>query len=189
MRWEKTSISFPVAVDTNQIVARSLERQLRAWSRWSWQSWDEAATYLLENHCDLKVALGYAGHSVQVEERFENLMTQSQILSALGRKEEGAATREKALSLAGDRQLHNYGMGLISEGRQEEAFEVFQFNIKKHPDTLLAYIESARIASGRGDFEEAIKRINSALAIAPEGTKANLQILLRQLQNGRDINR
>lgn len=189
MRWERLAISFKVAVDTNQIVARSLERQLRAWSRWNWQSWDEAAEYLLENRGDLQAALGYAEHSIQVEERFENLMTKAQLLAALERKAEAEATRTKALSLASARQLHNYGMGLIAEGRQAEAFEVFKFNIQQRPNTLFAYIESARIASARADFAEAIKLVNAALAIAPETTKPNLQNLLRRLQNKEDINK
>lgn len=51
--WEHLAISFKVSVDTNQIVSRSLEKQLLAWPRWMWQSWDEAASYLLENHGDL----------------------------------------------------------------------------------------------------------------------------------------
>lgn len=189
MRWERLAISFKVAVDTNQLVARSLERQLRAWSRWNWLSWDEAATYLLDNHGDRQVALSYAEHSIQVEERFENLMTKAQLLAALERPAEADATRTRAFSLASARQLHNYGMGLMAEGRQAEAFEVFKFNIQQRPNTLFAYIESARLASARGAFAEAIKQINAALAIAPETTTPNLLNLLRRLQNGEDINK
>lgn len=189
LRWERLAISFKVAVETNQVVARSLEKQLRAWPRWMWQPWDEAATYLLESHGDLQAALTDADHSIQVEERFENLMTKAQILAALERKAEAETTRTKALALASARQLHNYGMGLLAEGRQAEAFEVFKFNIQQRPNTLLTYIELARLASARGNFAEAIKQVNAALAIAPEASKNNLQNLLRRLQNQEDINK
>src|SRR6266404_28315 len=142
-----------------------------------------AATYLLENQGDLKTALEDTDHSIRLEERFENLMTKSQILNALERKAEASTARAKALSLASTLQLHNYGMGLISEGRRDEAFEMFKLNVEKHPNTLIAYIELARIASGRGDFEEAIKEVNAAMKIAPDATKPNLANLLHRLQN------
>ncbi len=148
-----------------------------------------AATYLLENQGDLKTALEDTDHSIRLEERFENLMTKSQILNALERKAEASTARDKALSLASTLQLHNYGMGLISEGRRDEAFEIFKVNVEKHPDTLIAHIELARIASGRGDFEEAIKEVNAAMKIAPDATKPNLANLLHRLQNREDINK
>ena len=189
LRWERVAISFEVAVDLNQVVSRSLEKQLRAWPRWMWQSWDEAATYLLENHGDLKTALEDGDHSIRLEERFENWFTKSRILSALHRDTEASAARTKALSFATAQQLHNYGMGLISEGRPDEAFEIFKLNIQSHPDTLIAHIELARIASGRGDFDTAIKEINAAMKLAPDATKRNLENLLRRLQNREDINK
>ena len=189
LRWERVAISFEVAVDLNQVVSRSLEKQLRAWPRWMWQSWDEAATYLLENRGDLQTALEDADHSIRLEERFENWFTKSQILNALHRDTEASAARTKALSFATAQQLHNYGMGLMSEGRPDEAFEIFKLNIQSHPDTLIAHIELARIASGRGDFDTAIKEINAAMKLAPDATKRNLENLLRRLRNREDINK
>ena len=189
LRWERLAISFKVLVDLNQTVSRSLEKQLRAWPRWMWQPWDEAATYLLESHGDMQTALADADHSIRLEERFENWFTKSQILSAMHRDAEASAARTKAFSLASTLQLHNYGMGLISESRRDEAFKIFKVNIQNHPDTLIAHIELARIASGRGDFDTAIKEINAAMKLAPDATKRNLENLLRRLQNREDINK
>jgi len=187
VRWERLAVSFKVSVDLNQAVSRSVEKQLRAWPRWIWQSWDEAAAYLLDSHGNLQTALEDADHSIRIEERFDNLMTKSQILGALERKSEASATRTKALSLATPQQLHNFGMGLIGAGRRDEAFEIFKLNIRNHPETLFAFIERARIASGRGDFDEAIKQIKAALEIAPIATKSNLENLLRRLMKREDI--
>jgi len=189
LRWERLAISFKVSVDLNQTVFRSLETQLRAWPRWMWQSWDEVASYLLENHGDLETALEDANHSIQLEERFENLFTKSKILSALHRDADASVARTKALSLATTQQLHNYGLTLILEGRRDEAFEIFKLNIQSHPDTLIAHIELARLASGHGDFDTAIKEINAAMKLAPDATKRNLENLLRRLQNREDINK
>jgi hypothetical protein len=64
-------------------------------------------------------------------------MTRSQILTALQRKGEAETARAKALSSATTRQLHNYGMGLIGDGRYDEAIEVFKLNIQRYPNTSL----------------------------------------------------
>ena len=189
LRWERLAVSFRVAVDTRSVVSQNLEQQLRAWPRWMWQSWDEAATYLLECHGDLQVALSYADHSIQVEERFDNLLTKSQILNAMGHQDEAQQTRQKALSLASSQQLHNYGMSLIGAGRRDEAFEIFRINTQKHPDTLITHIELARLASARGDFKAAIEEVNAALKLATDLTRRNLENLRRRLENNEDINK
>jgi len=54
---------------------------------------------------------------------------------------------------------------------------------------LIAHIELARIASGRGDFDTAIKEINAAMKLAPDVTKRNLENLVRRLQHREDINK
>src|SRR5207237_8749012 len=181
LRWERLAIAFKVSMDLNQTVSRSVEKQLRAWPRWMWQSWDEAATYLLENHGDLQTALEDADHSIRLEERVENSFTKSQILKAVHRDTEASATRTKALSFATAQQLHNYGMGLMSEGRPDEAFDVFKLNIQSHPDTLIAHIEVARIALGRGGFDKAIKDSNAAMKLAQDAKQRNLESQLRRL--------
>ncbi len=187
--WERLAISFKVSVDLNQIMSQSLQRQLRAWSRWMWQSWDEAATCILDIHGDLDTALADASHSIQLEERFDNLMTKSRILKAMEHNAEALQTREKALSLATPQQLHNYGMSLLGEGRSAEAFEMFRINTQRHQDALITHIELARLASARGDFDEAINEVNAAMRLAPDATRRNLENLLRRLQKKEDINK
>ena len=102
--------------------------------QFTWEGWDDAATYLLESHGDLQEALKYSEQSIQNEERFDNLLTKSNIQDAMGKKEEAAASKTKALSMAGPLQLHNYGRQLQMSGHQAEGFEVFQQNIKSNPE-------------------------------------------------------
>src|SRR5262249_34518606 len=80
MRWEKVAVPFKVAVDVDDVVAKSLRDQLRAWSRWNWQGWDEAASWLLAHKGDLNEALEDSSHSVQVEERADNTYTKADVL-------------------------------------------------------------------------------------------------------------
>jgi len=84
MRWDKVAVPFKVAVNVNEVVEASLQKQMRGLVQYTWDAWDDAATYLVDNKMNLNEALTYADKSIQNEERFENLMTKAKILDALG---------------------------------------------------------------------------------------------------------
>src|SRR5712692_6464096 len=82
------------------MVQASLKKQLRNLSQYTWMSWDDAANYLLTEKIDLEDALTYANKSIENEDRYENELRKSMVLTALNRKEEAATARKKALDLA-----------------------------------------------------------------------------------------
>src|ERR1043166_6965998 len=166
LRWEKLAVPFKVDVDTHDIVAQSLHKQLRGLAQYTWNGWHDAATYFLTNKYNLEEALKYEDSSIGVEERYDNLMNKSRILDALNRKDDATVARNKALGMANVAQLHTYGRQLQQEGKQEQAFEVFRTNIKKNPDHWLAHNEASRIAVSKGDFDGAVKEMKLAQAVA-----------------------
>ena len=110
----------------NEVVEASLHKQLRGLSQYTWDAWDDAATYMVDNKMDLKEALKYEDNSIGNEERFENLMTKSRILDAMGQPTEATAARDKALAMGSAPQLYGYGRQLQREGKQKEAFAVYK---------------------------------------------------------------
>ena len=126
LRWEKVAVPFKVGVNTHEIVAQKLHDQLRGLAQYTWEGWDEAANYLLAEKIELDQALKYSDMSIKNEERYDNLMTKSQILEALNRKEEATAARNKALTMANAVQLHGYARQLQTSGKQAEAFAIFK---------------------------------------------------------------
>lgn len=189
MRWERVAVPFKVEVNTPEIVQRSLRNQLRARAQYEWQAWEEAANYLLNNKLSAEEALKYANRSVELEDRFENEMTRSQALSALGRKDEARAAHEKAVAKGSQLQVHGYGRGLQLQGRQEEALELFRSNIRKDPNSWVGHNEAARVAVAKGDFDTAVREMKLAVAGAPESLKAQHADLVRRLENREDINK
>jgi tetratricopeptide (TPR) repeat protein len=188
LRWAKIAVPFRVSADVNAIVLRSIQNQLRSVGGFTWAGFDEAGLWLLDTNTNLDQAIKWEDRSIQAEERFENLMTKSQILEAQGKKQEAEATKAKALELASGVQIHLYGRGLQRQKKQEEGFAVFQINIKKRPNEWYTHGELGRIASAKGDFPTAIKELNLALASAPEATKSQIQGLVSQLEKKQDIN-
>jgi len=189
MRWEKVAVPFRIEVNTNEIVQQSLHNQLRGRAQYEWNSWDEAASYLLDNKLSADDALKYADRSVQTEERFDNLLTKSRALDALNRKDEAAAARNKALAMGTAIQLHGYGRQLQNQGKQTEAFDVFRDNMKRNPNHWLAHNEAARIASAQGNFDGAVKEMKLALAVAPDNAKSGVEGMIKRLEAKQDINK
>ena len=189
LRWEKLAVPFTVGVDTDQIVVNSLHNQFRGLVQYNYQSWDDAATYFADNKANLEEALKYSERSIQIEERFDNLLTKSRILNELNRTQEASATRDKAMGIATPLQLHIYGRTLQSQGKQDEAFSVFRTNIKKNPDHWTAHNEAARLASAQGKFQDAAKEMRASLSGSPDQIKPQVEGLIKKLEAGQDINK
>jgi tetratricopeptide (TPR) repeat protein len=177
-----------VDVEVNKIVEASLNRQLRGLAQYTWEGWDDAANYLLAQKTDLDEALKYEDQSIEVEKRFDNLLTKSNILEALNRKDEADTTRKQALALANPLQLHIYARGLQAQKHQDEAFAIFRDNARKHPEQWFVHSGLARIYSSQGKFDDAVKEMNLALAGAPDGQKTYVESLVKRLQSKQEIN-
>ncbi len=189
MSWDKVAVPFKVSVNVNEVVEASLHKQLRGLSQYTWDAWDDAATYMVDNKMDLKEALKYEDNSIGNEERFENLMTKSRILDAMGQPTEATAARDKALAMGSAPQLYGYGRQLQREGKQKEAFAVYKSAAQKYPDNWLSHAGLARIACGEGNYPDATKQMQLALAGAPDPAKSGVEGLIKRLQAQQDINK
>jgi Protein of unknown function (DUF2911) len=188
LRWAKVVVPFHVSVDVNAIVLKSIQNQLRSIGGFTWAGYDEAATWLLDTGTNLDQAMKWEDQSILAEERFDNLLTKSQILEAQGKKDEAAKTKAKALDLASGLQLHSYGRGLQIQNKQDEAFAIFQVNVKKRPNEWYTHGELARMASAKGDFTTAKKEMELALVTAPDVAKGGIQGLIARLEKKENIN-
>src|SRR5207245_7596825 len=124
MRWEKVAVPFKVAVKVNDIVTASLHQQLLGISQYYWEGWDDAAGYLLANKINLEEAMKDEEKSIEIEERYDNLMSKSRILDAMGRKDDAVALRNKALERGSALQLYFYGRQLQRNRQQAETLAV-----------------------------------------------------------------
>jgi tetratricopeptide (TPR) repeat protein len=189
MRWEKVAVPFKVAVKVNDLVTASIHRQLHGLNQYYWEGWDDAAGYFLANKMNLDEALKDEEQSIQIEERYDNLMSKSNILNAIGRKDEAAVFKNKALERANAVQLYVYGRQLQGDKKQDEAFALYRSNAKKYPDDWSSHLGLARVYSGQGDFDSAVKEMKTSLSGAPDTNKSSLENYVKRLQAKDDINR
>jgi len=188
LEWEKLAVPFKVSVDVNPLVDASLKKQFRDLAQYTWMSWDDAANYYLAQKYNLDEALQFEAKSIQNEDRYENEMTKSQILTALNRKDDAAAAEKRALALASPLQLHLYARGLQAQKRSDEAFAIFRDNAKKHPDEWFVHSGLARVYSSQGKFDDAAKEMKLAYDKAPDNQKTYVDSLVKKLESKQDIN-
>jgi hypothetical protein len=189
MRWDKVAVSFKVQVKVNDLVTASIHKQLHGLNQYYWEGWDDAAGYFLANKINLDEALKYEDQSIQAEERYDNLMSKSNILEAMGRKQDAATFRSKALDMANALQLYGYGRQLQGEKKQDEALIVFRSSAKKFPDNWTSHLGLARVYSAQGDFDNAVKELKLSMVGAPDANQTALQDYVKRLQAKEDINR
>ena len=78
---------------------------------------------------------------------------------------------------------------MIGQGKPEEAMEIFEYNAETHPDTWPINVGMARGLSALGRYDEAVVYCEKAIEKAPDDlNRNNLQNLLEQLKEGKDIN-
>jgi len=189
LRWEKVAVPFKVEVNVHDIVQASLHNQLQGLAQYTWEGWDDAATYLLTSKYDLNEALQYEETSIRTEPRFDNYLTKSQILEAMGRKDDSEVAKKQALDRATAAQLYYYGRQLQTQGKQDQAFDLFRQAANKDPNDWVVHDGTARIYSSKGDYSAALKEIKITLAGAPDNQKIFFQPLVKKLEAGQDINK
>ena len=189
LRWEKLAVGFRISVDVKSVVLRNIKNELRNVGGFTWAGYDEAAEWCLDNSYNLEEALKWEETSIQNEERFENWQTKSQLLAALGRKEESEKALSTAINKASAIQLYVYARGLQRAGKAERAFELYPQVVKKDPNHWVSHLALARLDSKAGNFPGAIEEMNQSLKSVPAQTKPQLDALMKRLEAKDDINK
>ena len=195
LMWEKLMIPFKVEVDLDKLQLESFRRELRGERSFSpgWQSFQQAAKYCLDKNINLQEGLAWANQSINDQfvgdANFITLSTKAEILSKLGRAAEADTIMKKALPLGNMQQIHQYGRQLLVLKKNKEALEVFTMNYQKHPNEFTTLMGMTRASSANGDYKNALKYANMALATAQgQQNKAFLEPLISKLKDGKDIN-
>lgn len=191
--WEQKEIPFKVAFDVTQLVLGDFKEKSKGSLGFNRQNWEQAATYALNNGGDLNEALNWINGAIAgnfySKKTFNNLQTKALILNKLGEKEEADAVMKEALPLGTVFEVHQLGRGLIANGENDKAMEVFKMNAKKYKGQWPVHYGLARAFSAKGDYKTALKHLKLALNNAPnDASKGRVQANIDKLKKGEDIN-
>ncbi|MEC7263785.1 MAG: DUF2911 domain-containing protein [Bacteroidota bacterium] len=193
LKWEKKEIPFRIETDVTKNVLAEIRQQLQTSPGFNRASWEQAASYSLNNGGDLNEALGWINAAIEgqffSEKNFSNLSIKSQILEKQGKSSEAKATMDEALPLGTVFEVHAYGRQLIAQGKKDAALEVFKWNAKKHKGTWPVDFGLARGYSAVGNYKTALKHLKIAEGRAPDQANQNaIASYLPKLEQGEDIN-
>jgi Protein of unknown function (DUF2911) len=197
LKWEDLQVPFTISVDdANALWVENMRRDLRQWSGFSWQNWQQAAAFCAQNKVNLPEALIWAQRAVADpyvggDENFTTLSTLSRLQALNGRDQDAAKTLDKALAhpTATPVAIHLYARGLLLEGNKEKALYVFQINAKRYPNQWPVHVGLMRGYSATGDQKRALQEAKLALAQAPDDpNRKNLQAMIQALEAGKSIN-
>ena len=144
LRWEKAAVPFRVAV-SQETTLGDIRAQFRNLPQYTWESWNDAAQYCLNAKINFDEALKWTDKSIQLEERFDNLMTRAGVLEALNRGGEATAARNRAIETANPTQLYFYGRQLQAQKKATEALDVFRVTGKRSPENWVGHMAKARV--------------------------------------------
>ncbi len=190
LKWDQLAVPFRVSISDEDATLPNIRSQMRGALQYTWEGWNSAATFCLERKINLEEALKWSDKSLRLEERFENLQTKANLLTALNRAPEAAAISKRAMEIAPAPQLYTYGRQLQGQKQPEAALEIFKAVAKRFPDTIYGHLAQARLASSTGDFATAIKEATAAQAASQnDEQKQAIQGLLDRLGRKEDVNK
>jgi tetratricopeptide (TPR) repeat protein len=193
LSWEKWRIPFTVEVDVVGGIIASMREELKGDRGFSWQAWQQAANYCLQNNTNLAEALTWAEGAISMqyigEKNFSTLSTKAMILSKMSKQTEADALMKEALPMGKLMEVHTYGRQLLAQKRNSEALEVFKMNTQKNPNNATATVGLVRAYSALGDFKNALKFAKMALTQNPdEQNKKSIESMIQKLSEGKDVN-
>lgn len=161
-------------VDTKAVTLASICDQMRGLPRFSWQGWNQAASWCARNNITSDEALGWADRSISMQKTFQNLRTKAALVEKKGDTKAAAALRAEALPLANEVDVNNLGYQLLGDGKTAEALEFFRKNTKDHPQSWNVWDSLAEGLGKSGDAKGARENYEKALAMAPEDQKKRI---------------
>ena len=196
LQWENLAVPFEISVpDMTDLYLANMRNELRSSAGFTWQGWNGAVQYCLQNNTNLEEALQWADNAISLpfvgQENFQTLSTKAAVLHALGRDGEAGEILTKAIDhpAATSLQIHRAARQILAQGNKELAMKVFRKNAERFPDTWPTDFGLARGYSALGQYDQALKHAKIAHERAPnQPNKDALANFITMLEDGKDFN-
>lgn len=192
MQWEYVSVPFRIDVDVDNIVIAKLRKEMTSRKSFIPALELQAAQYCLNKNINLEEALAWSKNAITGPAGQKTYITLRNLAAAyekLNRLPEADSTMNEALLIATANQYTAYGRILISQKRTDKALEIFKASQKRYGDMFGVNSGLVNGYSAKGDFKNAIKHAEKAMAQAPdENTKKQMEGLILKLKEGKNIN-
>jgi len=192
MLWEKLIVPFKVEVDVDNIVIARLREQVTSQRGFNSTNMVQAAQYCLNKSINLDEALTWSQRAVtgfNGQRSFVTLRNLATAYEKLNRLPAADSVMTDALGMANANQYVAYGRALITQKRTDKALEVLKTNLQKNGDVYMANLGLMFGYSAKGDYANAIKHADKAIAQATnDPAKKQIEGNIAKLKENKDVN-
>lgn len=182
LNWEKKQFPVKIEFDVDKIVMDNAANELKNAIGFTWQGYNSAANYALQNNVNLEQALQWANQAVAMNSNFTTLSTKAGLLKKAGKTEEADKIIEAALQVSTENELNLYAYQIMNEGQIDKAIEIFILNTKKHPESPNVWDSLGEAYFNKGDKKNAAINFKKSLSLnPPANVKANSEKFLKQI--------
>jgi tetratricopeptide (TPR) repeat protein len=182
LNWEKKQFPVKIEFDVDKIVMDNAANELKNAIGFTWQGYNSAANYALQNNVNLEQALQWANQAVAMNSNFTTLSTKAGLLKKAGKTEEADKIIEAALQVSTENELNLYAYQIMNEGQIDKAIEIFILNTKKHPESPNVWDSLGEAYFNKGDKKNAAISFKKSLSLnPPANVKANSEKFLKQI--------
>ena len=182
LNWEKTSISFEITLNSEELVQQHIKSQLNSLPWFGWTGLYNAATYNLENDVYLDDALVWINRSIRNNRNYSNLTIKAKILEKQGKESAAKSIHNQALIIAAPIELQRAAYSKFTANQSKEGIDLLKNIIKNAPNNYRSYLAVAWGYEQIKDDKSALKMYKKALKIAPADTKENIEKAMVKLQ-------
>jgi hypothetical protein len=182
LNWEKKQFPVKVEFAVDDIVLANAADELKGPIGFTWQGYNSAANYAMQNKLNPDLALMWADRAITMNRNFNTLMVKANILRNQGKIAEATNIETEAMSFGNEAEVNAYGYQLLNEGKHDEAIRIFKINTERHPMSANTWDSLGEAYFIKGDKEKAIANFKKSLTLNPtEATKANSMNYLKKL--------
>lgn len=168
LSWAKTSISFDITANTDELVNNNIKSQLNSLPWWGWTGLHNAARYNLNNNVYLEDALTWINRSIQNNRNYNNLNLKANILEKLGKSDEAKNLKKQALGLGTVAELQRAAFFKFRAKDFKGGLEILKNVLKNSPNNYQSYTAMAWGYTQAKDKKAAKKMYKKALKMAPK---------------------
>ena len=176
LNWEKKKFAFSIETNTHEVVLANSRKELQNKAGWSWQGWNEAANYCLQNDINHKEALAWANRSVFISPTPQNMLTKARLVA----KAKGGYDEEATILATLDDDLKKLNVTwkeyngaanyALKKENYDQALAWADKAIEMSPN-MTSMMAKANILTAKGD-EKSAKKVK--MAAIEKGTNAEL---------------
>ena len=182
LNWEKKQFPVKIEFAVDDIVLANAKEELKNTKGFTWQGYNSAANYCLQNNIQYDQALKWADQAVAMNPSFTTYNTRSTALKQMGNTAESDKALSDAIDIATENELNTYGYTLLNNKQFDKAIEVLTLNTQRHPKSANVWDSLGEGYALKGDKKNAIPNFKKSLTLNPPPlVKANSEKYLKQL--------